>query len=56
MKGKDFFLRKSKSDFFETPYSMTWQLLENEKFDYNKSILEPACGNGAIVDILNDRF
>jgi hypothetical protein len=52
MKGKDFFSRKSKSDFFETPYSMTEQLLINEKFNYNKKILEPAMGHGAILKIL----
>jgi hypothetical protein len=54
--GKDFFSRKSKSDFFETPKSMTNQLLENEKFDYNKTVLEPACGNRAIRDILYKKF
>jgi hypothetical protein len=53
MKGKDFFSRKSKSDFFETPYSMTEQLLENEKFNYNKEFGEPACGKKAIVKILD---
>lgn len=50
--GKDFFSRKSKHDNIYTPYSMTEQLLENEKFDYNKTVLEPACGNGAINKIL----
>lgn len=54
--GKDFFSRKAKSDFFETPYSMTEQLLENEKFDYDKDVLEPACGNGAIINVLSNNF
>lgn len=54
--GKNFFSRKTKSDFFETPYSFTEQLLENEKFDYNRTVLEPACGNGAISKKLEDCF
>jgi hypothetical protein len=56
MIGKDFFSRESKSDFFETPYSMTEQLLENEKFDYNKEVGDFACGNYAIVKILRHKF
>lgn len=39
--------KRKKSDFYETPYSMTGQLLEVETFD--GTILEPACGNLAIV-------
>jgi hypothetical protein len=55
--GKDFFSRKSKHDNIYTPYSMTEQLLENEKFDYNKSISDPACGKLlAIVEILKKHF
>lgn len=54
--GKDFFSRKSKSDFFETPYSMTEQLLESEKFDYGKEVLEPACGDFVISNILKNYF
>lgn len=53
--GKDFFSRKVNSDFFETPYSMTEQLLENEKFDYNKTVLEPASGKLAIFNVLSDK-
>lgn len=52
--GKDFCSRKSKSDFFETPYSMTEQFLEVEKFDYNKTVLEPASGDLAIFKVLSD--
>lgn len=41
---------RKKSDFYETPYSLTELLLEKETMIGN--ILEPACGNGAIVKIL----
>lgn len=44
--------KRKKSDFYETPYSLTRLLLKNEKI--NGSILEPACGNGAIVKVLNE--
>lgn len=44
------------SDFYETPYSMTRQLLEVEKFDYRKMCFEMACGNGAQVKILEEKF
>ena len=54
MKGKNFSLNntgnRKKSDLYETPYSMTIQLLEKEKLF--GTILEPACGNGAIVKII----
>jgi len=60
MKGKCFSAcnrgQRHKSDFYQTPYSMTEQLLENEKFDYNKKIREPACGKGAIRKILKKFF
>lgn len=39
-----------KGDLFQTPYSMTEQLLEKEKFTEN--IHEPCCGRNAIVDVL----
>ena len=42
--------QRRKSDLYETPYSMTEQLLERERFD--GTILEPACGNGAMVRVL----
>jgi hypothetical protein len=44
---------RKESDFYETPYSMTQQLLDNEKFKQNKLILEPSSGNGAIIKVLN---
>jgi len=55
MKGKNFSAnnlgQRRKSDFYETPYSITRHLLKIEKFD--GSILEPACGNGAISKLIN---
>jgi hypothetical protein len=57
-KGKNFSCnnigQRKKSDFYETPYSLVWQLLENEKFDTSLSVLEPCCGNEAIVKQLNN--
>lgn len=43
--------QRKKSDFYETPYSITEQLLERETF--NGTILEPACGNGAILNLID---
>ncbi len=56
-KGKNFSTNnvtgnRKASDAYETPYSLTRQLLEREKFP--NLILEPACGNRAIVKVLND--
>jgi hypothetical protein len=53
--GKDFTSAKGDDNVY-TPYSMTEQLLENEKFDYYKSVLEPACGAGAILKVINKKF
>jgi len=54
MKGKNYSTnntgKRKKSDFYETPYSLTWLLLEKETLE--GSILEPACGNGAISSIV----
>lgn len=56
MKGKNFSCnntgKRKKSDFYETPFSMTQQLVETGEFDPLKVTLEPACGNGAILKIL----
>jgi len=53
-KGKNFSAnntgKRKKSDFYETPYSLTLQLLEREELI--GSILEPACGNDAILKLL----
>ena len=43
---------KTGRDYFQTPPAITEILLEVEKLDRNEPILEPACGNGAIVDVL----
>jgi len=54
--GKNFSLnnrgQRNKSDFYQTPYSLTHELLNNEEFDYEKIVYEPACGDGAIIDVL----
>lgn len=39
---------RPESDFYETPYSLTWKLIELNEFDKNNTILEPSCGNYAI--------
>jgi hypothetical protein len=44
--------QRKKSDFYETPYSITDHLLTNEPFDFNKTVCEPACGDNAIVKML----
>lgn len=55
-KGKNFSTnntgKRRKSDFYETPYSITRHLLAVEQFP--NQILEPACGDGAIVKVLID--
>lgn len=38
---------RKKSDLYETPYSMTCQLLEVEKFKM-ENVLDPCCGNNAM--------
>ena len=57
MSGKNFSCnntgKRKASDFYETPYSITLQLLEAETFDSGLSTLEPACGGGAIARVLN---
>jgi len=60
MMGKNFSMankgQRNKSDFYQTPYSLTRELLNHELFDFNLSVLEPACGQDAIVKVLNERF
>jgi hypothetical protein len=61
IKGKNFSANncngiRNFKDEYQTHYSITEQLLENEFFDYQKTILEPACGKLAIVKILNKYF
>jgi hypothetical protein len=54
IKGKNFSCnnigQRKKSDFYETPFCLTQELLNVVKL--KEPILEPACGNNAIVDIL----
>lgn len=53
MKGKNFSLnsnKRNKNNYYQTPYSMTKQLLEVENFE--GKILEPSCGSGVIVKFL----
>jgi len=56
IKGKNFSCnnigKRKRSDFYETPYSLTRLLLDKVKLI--GTILEPACGNGAIVKVLNE--
>lgn len=60
VKGKNFSAnnmgQRKKSDFYETPYSITRHLLSKEPFDYNLSVCEPACGDGAIVRVLSEKW
>lgn len=46
--------KRREGDFYETPYSITQQLLEAESFDKNYAVLEPAAGNGALAKVLWD--
>ena len=57
MPGKNFSTnqkreKRNKSDFYQTPYSLTRLLMENEKF--HGSVLEPAAGEGAIARIVKE--
>ena len=60
MKGKNFSCnnlgQRKKSDFYQTPLSMTEQFLLRERFDRKKTVLEPACGKNAIVKVLNKLY
>lgn len=55
-KGKSFGARTSGNNINYTHYSLTEQLFEKEHFDPNATILEPACGHGAMVHVLQKRF
>ena len=57
MKGKNFSAnnvsgKRKESDFYETPYSLTRLFLEANNII--GTVLEPACGNGAIVKVLRE--
>ena len=52
--------QRKKSDFYETPFSLTRQFFIEElsmgaDWDCSLPILEPACGNGAITKVLKER-
>lgn len=56
-KGKNYSKNRSRhlrndNDLYQTPYSMTRRLLEKEQLE--GSVLEPACGDGAIVHVLKE--
>jgi hypothetical protein len=44
--------KRKKSDFYETPYSLTQQFLDATQWNKTATTLEPACGDGAIVKVL----
>lgn len=48
--------KRKKSDFYETPYSITRHLLNVESFDSNSTVCEPACGDGAITKVLESKW
>ena len=56
MIGKNYSLNtnksRPKSDFYQTPYSITRHLMTREKFD--GTIFEPCCGEGAILKVLDE--
>jgi len=61
MKGKAYANRKiekerPESDFYETPKSLTWELMKLNLFDYNKKIGDLCCGKGAISNVLKEKF
>ena len=47
---------RPKSDFYQTSRPLVWELMKLDLFDFNKSWIEPFCGEGAITLILNDYF
>lgn len=48
--------QRKKSDFYETPYSISRHLLNRETFNTNLTVCEPACGDGAIVEVLKEKW
>lgn len=58
-KGKNFSAnnttdKRKKTDFYETPYSLTRKFLDVEYFNKNATVCEPACGKGAITRVLKE--
>jgi hypothetical protein len=59
--GKSYMCKSEKarkSDLYETPKSLVWKLMETDEFEanYNKKVLEPACGRGVIVNELGKSY
>lgn len=56
MKGKNYSCnntgKRNKNDFYQTPYSITKQLIETGELDDCDTLLEPACGEHAITNVL----
>ena len=46
--------QRKASDFYETHYSMTQQLLDTGELSPCADTLEPACGGGAVVRVLEE--
>ena len=60
-KGKNFSAnnatgKRKKSDFYETPYTLTRKFLDVEYFNKNSTVCEPACGGGAISRVLKEHW
>ena len=60
-KGKNFSAnnatgKRRKSDFYETPYTLTRKFLDVEYFNKNSTVCEPACGGGAITRVLKEHW
>ena len=60
-KGKNFSAnnatgKRKKSDFYETPYTLTRKFLDVEYFNKNSTGCEPACGGGAITRELKEHW
>ena len=58
-KGKNFSAnnatgKRKKSDFYETPYTLTRKFLDVEYFNKDATVCEPACGDGAITRVLKE--
>lgn len=46
--------KRNKNDFYQTPYSLTRLFLNTGIVPKEATILEPACGEGAISHVLNE--
>lgn len=48
--------QRNKNDRYKTPYRLTESLFENERFDFNGTVLEPCIGEGEIILRLFKKF